>query len=82
MNAAFHHYDNLGCSNTKGTREEQYRFQRWLPQATLQQRNVGAIKASIKCNGLLSLAGASTEFPKNLSKYLLDCRPLSHAGEA
>lgn len=81
MKPGFHHGDNLGSRNAKGTRERQNRFQRWLSQGTLQHRDVGAIQASIKRDGLLSLTRAGTEFPKNLAKYLFDRRPLSHEGE-
>ena len=82
MKLGFHYGDDLGGGNAKATREEQNRFQRWLSQAPLQHRDVGAIQTSIERHCLLCFARAVAEFPKNPSKYLLDCRLLSHAEEA
>src|SRR5450759_3575900 len=81
MNLGFNHGDNFGGRNPEGMGERQQRFQRWLPKAAFQHRDIGAIQPSIECNRLLSFARTCTEFPKNLAKYLFDCRPLFHAGE-
>lgn len=81
MNPCFHHGDNFRGRNTKGTRKYQHGFQRRLSQSTLKHRDVGAIQTSIESNDFLSFTRAGAEFPKNVTKHLFDCRPLSHAVE-